>query len=187
MRGGLIIAMQVPNAYAAPNRQCSPGTSQLCAFKYYPPPSIQLATPNAGPLIGQTLITLWGSNMTNTHTGEAQCKWLSEPNSWISINGQMHQGTWTSIQPAQYHQLAAMPYLVPGAASAVWMNKSFTCTAAASAISDGSVQLDIALNGQDYTGRPVLYSYYDQTTISLLKPSCGPVEGGTIVQASFSP
>jgi hypothetical protein len=41
-----------------------------------------------------------------------------------------------------------------------------------------SYSVDIALNGQQFTGKPVMFRYYD-IQISQIVPNTGPSEGGT--------
>jgi hypothetical protein len=38
--------------------------------------------------------------------------------------------------------------------------------------------VDVALNGQQFTGRPVMFRYYD-VKIQEVQPAIGPSEGGT--------
>jgi len=48
--------------------------------------------------------------------------------------------------------------------------------------------VDVALNGQQFTGRPLQFRYYD-IHIDRVEPGLGPSEGGTVVNviSFFSP
>lgn len=43
--------------------------------------------------------------------------------------------------------------------------------------------VDVALNGQQFTGRPLQFRYYD-IVIDKIEPSIGPSEGGTVINVS---
>lgn len=44
--------------------------------------------------------------------------------------------------------------------------------------------VDVALNGQQYTGRPLPFRYYD-IYIEKIEPSIGLSEGGTVINVRF--
>ena len=44
--------------------------------------------------------------------------------------------------------------------------------------------VDVALNGQQFTGRPLQFRYYD-IRIEKIDPSIGPSEGGTVINVRF--
>lgn len=45
--------------------------------------------------------------------------------------------------------------------------------------------VDVALNGQQFTGRPLQFRYYD-IHVDKIDPSIGSSEGGTVINVSIS-
>lgn len=65
----------------------------------------------------------------------------------------------------------------------VYENGTITCTVPVlSSYDQENLQfnVDVALNGQQFTGRPLQFRYYD-INIEKVEPALGPSEGGTII------
>eukprot|EP00656_Telonema_subtile_P049582 TRINITY_DN6198_c0_g5_i1.p1 TRINITY_DN6198_c0_g5~~TRINITY_DN6198_c0_g5_i1.p1 ORF type:complete len:1567 (-),score=246.24 TRINITY_DN6198_c0_g5_i1:2-4702(-) len=167
------VLYSVPNGYPLPTRKCFAQSNQTCSFAYYPSPiNVLLSTPNAGPMDGGTVVTLWGSNLSDTNTNEATCRWGS---SQIGV-------LYTAGQQANFTAEDSTLFIPPGAAKAVVLNSSYTCVSPPWFAAAGQYYVDLALNGQDYTGTPLPFTFFQNPTLQALNPSSGPVEGGTSIQ-----
>jgi hypothetical protein len=148
-------------------------------FSYYEHPIILAISPHAGPVRGQTRVTVimsaseagglpWRPDLIPS-TAQAECRFGSEkvvPASW--------GGGITATEP--YHdngsQLASPPINATGLA--------LTCVTPM--LTAGQHPLSMSLNRQDYRldGSPN-FTFYEPGAISSVLPSGGPRRGGTIV------
>ena len=170
MRGNVTLAISLNEQDFEPS---------TLTFSYYEHPIILAISPHAGPVRGQTRVTVimsaseagglpWRPDVIPS-TARAECRFGSEkvvPASW--------GGGMTAAEP--YHdsgsQLASPPLNATGLA--------LTCVTPM--LTAGQHRLSISLNRQDYRldGAPN-FTFYEPGVVRSVLPSGGPRRGGTIV------
>ena len=151
-------------------------SQQSLSFLMYLEPAIARIRPNSGPLQGETIVTLIGSNFLQSglrNNGAAQqvvCRYGDLPQL-----GQNTQLFWAETVAAPLGSGVELRWIC--------LSPKFTSiygnfSRLGLSFSNFSVPISLSFDGQYYTAGNVLYNYFQ---VQSLEPSLGPVDGETVV------
>lgn len=130
-------------------------SSNAVGFKYLPPPAVSHLSVDRGPVLGETLVTVYGSNFAgSSHT-------------WCRFS--------QSSVYAQHHMLNDWA-VVPSTLDNV-TGTSMRCYSPP--VNASKVALEVTINGKDYTRSHVPFLFYE-VGLSAANPGYGPRTGGSL-------
>eukprot|EP00966_Prymnesium_polylepis_P268169 6195220-Prymnesium_polylepis.1 len=165
-------------------------------YTYYADPWLLSAVPNGGPNAGGTAVTLRGYGLLGGVVASAlkpRCKFCHAADvdatgtrcaRGVDAEGEpLDDGEYSTnlssapLLPQSSAGLTAVTALALEATAAGL--EAVVCTAPA--VANGTVTLELALNGVDGSPSSVAYRFYPQPAISALDLAAGPLEGGSAV------
>ena len=157
-------------------------------FAYAPPPALSRVLPVGGPRAGGTVVTIYGVNLNNgTHY---KCRWGgAEPQPVLggrvlhgpvpgSLPLEQYMTHATYVGPVAMSSESPAPFAETAQYRQLLRGGAVTCVSPnVTAIAEGTVSLELSLNGQEYTRSGLNFTRY-APVITSVYPLTGPRSGG---------